>query len=66
VAHGPGDDKTDPYEAVRYPGFPFSQTHPDRLFLIGVLHGLSPARPEACRILEIGCGDGPSRPASRA
>ena len=48
----------DPYEAVLYPGFPFLQTHPDRLFLLGVLHGLDPAPVETCRVLEIGCGDG--------
>src|SRR5688572_18371381 len=48
----------DPYEAVLYPGFPFAQTHPDRLFMVGVLHGLDPAPPEGCRVLEIGCGDG--------
>lgn len=48
----------DPYEAVLYPGFPFAQTHPDRLFVMGVLHGLHAAPPERSRVLEIGCGDG--------
>jgi SAM-dependent methyltransferase len=58
VTHVPETKQADPYEAVLYPGYPFAQTHPDRLFLIGVLHGLDPAPPDDCRILEIGCGDG--------
>lgn len=48
----------DLYEAVRYPGHPFPQTHPDRLFTVGVLHGLEPAPPDDCSVLELGCGDG--------
>jgi SAM-dependent methyltransferase len=58
VTHVPETKEADPYEAVLYPGYPFAQTHPDRLFLIGVLHGLDPAPPDDCRVLEIGCGDG--------
>src|SRR5687767_3290701 len=58
MAHEAEATGADPYEAVLYPGFPFAQTHPDRLYLLGVLHGLEPARPETCRVLEIGCGDG--------
>lgn len=48
----------DPYEAVAYPGFPFAQTHPDRLFTVAVLHGVDAAPPAECRLLELGCGDG--------
>jgi methyltransferase-like protein len=46
------------YEDIPYPGFPFPQTHPDRLALVATLRGLRPAPPEACRVLEIGCADG--------
>jgi trans-aconitate methyltransferase len=50
---------SDLYEDVRYPGFPFPQTHPDRLALLARLHGLEPAAPDdACRVLEVGCADG--------
>ncbi len=41
-----------------YPGHPFAQTHPDRLATIATLFGLRPADPAACRLLELGCGDG--------
>jgi SAM-dependent methyltransferase len=58
MAHEAEATTADPYEAILYPGFPFAQTHPDRLFTVGVLHGLDPAPPERCRVLEIGCGDG--------
>jgi SAM-dependent methyltransferase len=43
---------------VPYPGHPFAQTHPDRLATVATLFGLSPADPAACRLLELGCGDG--------
>src|SRR5262245_28881770 len=46
------------YDRVLYPGFPFPETHPDHLAMIAGLHGLSPAPPEGCRVLELGCGDG--------
>ncbi len=46
------------YEEVPYPGFPYPETHPDRLAVIATLFGLSPAPPERCRVLELGCGDG--------
>lgn len=46
------------YDAVTYPGSPFSQTHPDRLATIAALYGLEAASPERCRVLELGCGDG--------
>lgn len=41
-----------------YPGYPFAQTHPDRLATIATLLGLSPAPVTVCRVLELGCGDG--------
>ncbi len=48
----------DPYELVPYPSAPFSQAHPDRLAVLAILHGMSPAPVERCRVLELGCGDG--------
>jgi len=47
-----------PYDAVRYPGTAYSQTHPDRLAVIARLLGLQPPPLESCRVLELGCGDG--------
>lgn len=48
----------DPYDLLPYPGFPYPQTHPNRLAVMGILHGLSPASVESCRVLEIGCSEG--------
>lgn len=49
---------TDRYDAVRYPGHAFAQTHPDRVAAVATLFGLKPAPPARCRLLEVGCGDG--------
>jgi SAM-dependent methyltransferase len=46
------------YTRIPYPGMAFPQTHPDRLALLAILHGLEPADPGAARILEVGCADG--------
>ena len=46
------------YSEVPYPGLAFPQTHPDRLALLAVLHGLEPAPPDRARVLEVGCADG--------
>lgn len=46
------------YDEVEYPGQVFPQTHPDRLATLASLFGISPAPPEHCRVLEVGCGDG--------
>ena len=46
------------YEQVPYPGLAIPQTHPDRLAVLGVLHGLAPAPPDRARVLEVGCADG--------
>jgi SAM-dependent methyltransferase len=48
----------DAYERFAYPGFAYPATHPARLEAIGRLFGLQPAPAAACRILELGCGDG--------
>ncbi|MBE7515957.1 MAG: methyltransferase regulatory domain-containing protein [Chloracidobacterium sp.] len=46
------------YDKVPYPSYTFPQTHPDRLATAAYLHGLNPASPANCRVLELGCGDG--------
>ena len=46
------------YDEVAYPSYPFPQTHPDRLATLATLFGMTPARIDKCRVLEIGCGDG--------
>lgn len=53
-----GDASGALYEDVPYPGNPFAQTHPDRLATLALLYGLRPTPPSACRLLEVGCGDG--------
>lgn len=45
------------YDLVRYPGNAYEYTHPAHLSVLGRLHGLTPAPPAQCRVLEIGCGD---------
>jgi len=47
-----------PYDELPYPGFPYAQTHPDRLATLATLFGFAPASVERCRVLELGCGDG--------
>ena len=47
-----------PYDAIRYPGRPYAETHPDHLAAAATFHGLTPASPDHCRVLEVGCGDG--------
>ena len=46
------------YDQIPYPCNAYAQTHPDHLAVLARLHGLTPAPPERCRVLEIGCGDG--------
>ena len=55
---GTGGSAEDPYDEVPHPGFPYPETHPDRLATIATLFGLQPAPPDRCRVLELGCGDG--------
>lgn len=47
-----------PYDAVAYPRLAFSDTHPDRLATMAILHGLSPAPVDRCRVLEVACNEG--------
>ncbi len=48
----------DPYDSVAYLSLPNPDTHPDRMAAMAILHGLSPAPVEHCRVLEVACGDG--------
>ena len=48
----PGYDET-PYES-----FPITETHPDRLAVIGRLFGLASPDPARARVLELGCAAG--------
>jgi methyltransferase-like protein/SAM-dependent methyltransferase len=46
------------YDSVPYPSLAFLQTHPDRLAVMGTLHGMNPSSVEHCRVLELACGNG--------
>src|SRR6187549_342213 len=46
------------YDRVPYPSSSQHRTHPDHLAVLALLHGLEPAPPERCRVLELGCADG--------
>lgn len=48
----------DPYDAVPYGGRTVPLSHPDRLALSALRHGMSPAPAETCRVLELGCAEG--------
>jgi ubiquinone/menaquinone biosynthesis C-methylase UbiE len=43
------------YDQLPYPSYAYRATHPDHLGTIARALGLSPAAPEACRVLELGC-----------
>ncbi len=46
------------YDELPYPSQPFRYTHPDHLAVVATLLGLSPARADRCRVLELGCASG--------
>jgi len=46
------------YDTVLYPSHPFQQTHPARTAAVARLHGVPAASPAACRVLELGAGNG--------
>lgn len=46
------------YDSIAYPNQPFRQTSPDVAAAIAAWHGLTPARPSRCRMLEVACGAG--------
>jgi SAM-dependent methyltransferase len=47
-----------PYDELLYSGFPYAQTHPDRLATNAILFGMTPQPVTSCRVLELACGDG--------
>ena len=46
------------YDTVEYPSAALPQAHPGHLYALGRMFGLDPTPPQACRYLELGCGDG--------
>jgi len=46
------------YDEFPYDSKPFEGTHPNRLAAIARLHGMRPAPPDRCRVLELGCASG--------
>ena len=46
------------YDEIPYDSVPICETHPGNLAVQGALFGLQPARPQACRVLELGCASG--------
>jgi len=46
------------YDDVPYPDLSYTQTHPDRLAMLGKLLGVKPVPVEQCRVLEIGTAGG--------
>src|ERR1700722_18832368 len=51
-------DVTFSYDTVEYPSSALPQAHPGHLCAVSQMFGLSSAKTERCRYLEIGCGDG--------
>lgn len=47
-----------PYDQLRYPGKFYPQASPSRIAAVAALHGLKPPALQACRVLELGCGEG--------
>lgn len=48
----------DAYDRYPYDSLAYDVTHPARTEALARLHGLDPAPTDACRVLEIGCGQG--------
>jgi methyltransferase-like protein/SAM-dependent methyltransferase len=46
------------YDAVPYPSYSYSESHPDHLATLATLFGMQPAPVERCRMLELGCASG--------
>lgn len=46
------------YDEVPYASHPFQSSRPENLQALGTLFGLTPANPETCRVLELGCASG--------
>jgi SAM-dependent methyltransferase len=54
----PAEPTSTLYDAVPYPGMFHAETHPARIYTVAAVLDLEPARPERCRVLEVGAGDG--------
>ncbi len=54
----PGDRARAAYDDVPYASRPYWDTYPSRLATIARLFGMQPARPDKCRVLELGCAAG--------
>ena len=48
----------DSYDEIPYDSTPVTETHPDRLAVVGRLFGIGVAPPDRCRVLELGCAAG--------
>jgi SAM-dependent methyltransferase len=48
------------YDEIAYPSWSFPELHPDRIATPARLFGVPCAPPDACRVLEIACGEGAS------
>ncbi len=46
------------YDEIPYESFPITETHPDRLAVIGRFFGLDSPDPTRARVLELGCASG--------
>ena len=46
------------YDALPMISLPWRHTHPDHIASLASLFGLTPAMPDGCRLLELGCGTG--------
>jgi SAM-dependent methyltransferase len=46
------------YDEMPYEGRAYAKSHPDRLATLAALYGMTPPPIAACRVLELGCGDG--------
>jgi methyltransferase-like protein/cyclopropane fatty-acyl-phospholipid synthase-like methyltransferase len=53
-----GEDVAGSYDALPYRGSFIPMTHPDRMAVMAVLHGMEPPPIETARVLELGCTDG--------
>ena len=53
-----GEDVASSYDALPYRGSFIPMTHPDRMAVMAVLHGMEPPSVETARVLELGCTDG--------
>jgi cyclopropane fatty-acyl-phospholipid synthase-like methyltransferase len=49
--------ETDSYDLIPYAGLAQPFSHPDHLATVAQLFGVAAAPPDACRVLELGCGD---------